>query len=94
MQRKVVVALVAGGTVGIGGGGALGAFLACTAGRAAARRFLDLFSDQYIDLSQLAPPTVRHSAQQASLSRASVTTSASDQSLPNVGAAPAAAPAP
>ena len=93
MQRTEGVALVAGATLGLGGG-VLGAFVACTLGQAMAHRVLEQFSDQYIDLSQLAPPTVRHSAQQASLSRASVTTSASDQSLPNVGAAPAAAPAP
>ena len=75
-------------------GGTLGAFLARTAGRAAVRRVLDLFGDQYIDLSQPAPPTARHSAQQASPSSASVTQPASDQPPPNVGVAVSRAPTP
>ena len=74
-----MVALVAGATVGIGGG-ALGAFLVCTAGQVVVHRFLHQFDDQYLDLRPPAPPTARHSAQQASLAGASVTQRASDQS--------------
>jgi hypothetical protein len=40
MQRTEGVALVAGATLGLGGG-ALGAFLACTLGQAVAHRLLD-----------------------------------------------------
>jgi hypothetical protein len=79
MQRTDIVALVAGATVGLGGGG-LGAFLVCTAGRAVVHRFLAQFDDQYLDLGQPARPTARHSAQQASLAGALVTQQASDQS--------------
>ena len=47
-ERTDTVALVAGATVGMGGG-ALGAFLACTAGRVVVDRFLDQFDDQFGD---------------------------------------------
>ena len=56
MQRKEMVALVAGASVGVGRG-ALGAFLACVAGRAVARSFLDQFGDHYIEPEQ--PPPQR-----------------------------------
>jgi hypothetical protein len=79
MQRTDKVALVAGATVGIAGG-TLGAFLVCTAGRAVAHRFLDQFDDQYLDLEHPAPPTVRHSPQQADLAGSSVTQLHRDQS--------------
>jgi hypothetical protein len=69
MQRTEMVALVAGTTVGLGGG-TLGAFLVCTI---VVHRFLDQFDDQYVDLGQPARPTARQSAQQASLGGASVT---------------------
>jgi hypothetical protein len=48
MQRTDTVALVAGATVGMGGG-ALGAFLAYTAGQVVVHRFLDQFDDQFDD---------------------------------------------
>ena len=80
MQRAEMVALVAGTTVGIGGG-ALGAFLVCTAGRVVVHHFLDQFDDQYLDLRQPAPATARHGAQQASLTGSSVSQRASDRSL-------------
>ena len=79
MQRTEMVALVAGATVGLGGGG-LGAFLVCTAGQIVVHRFVHQFDDQYLDLSQPARPTAQHSAQQASLAGSSVTQQASDQS--------------
>jgi hypothetical protein len=79
MNRTEMVALVAGATVGMGGG-ALGAFLVCTAGRVVVHSFLDQFDDQYLDLGHPALPTARHSAQQASLVGASDTQRASDQS--------------
>lgn len=83
MQRKEMVALVAGASVGVGGG-ALGAFLACMAGQALAHGFLNQFGDHYIDLEQPTPQRVRHSAQQASLGSAPVAPPAtSDLSLPN-----------
>jgi hypothetical protein len=56
MQRTEVVALVAGATVGIGGG-VLGGFLACTAGLVAMQRILDEY--QYLDLGPPAPPGAR-----------------------------------
>ena len=80
MHRTEMVALVAGTTVGIGGG-ALGAFLVCTAGRVVVHRFLDQFDDQYLDLEQPAPLTARHGTQQVSLAGALVTQRASDRSL-------------
>jgi hypothetical protein len=79
MQRTEMVALVAGTTVGIGGG-ALGAFLVCTAGRVVVHRVLDQFDDQYLDLMQPIPLTARQGAQQASLTGSSVTQRASDRS--------------
>jgi hypothetical protein len=79
MHRTEMVALVAGTTVGIGGG-ALGAFLVCTAGRVVVYRFLDQFDGQYPDLEQPAPLTARHGAQQASLAGSSVTQLHRDQS--------------
>jgi hypothetical protein len=79
MHRTDMVALVAGATVGMGGG-ALGAFLVCTAGQIVVHRFLNQFDDQYLDLRQSALPTARHSAQPASLGGASGTQRASDQS--------------
>ena len=79
MHRTEMVALVAGATVGMGGG-ALGAFLVCTAGQIVVQRFLNQFDDQYLDLRPPAPATARHSPQQASLAGASVTQRASDQS--------------
>jgi hypothetical protein len=79
MHRTEMVALVAGATVGMGGG-ALGAFLVCTAGQIVVHRFLNQFDDQYLDLRQPALPMARHSAQQASLAGASVTQRTSDQS--------------
>jgi hypothetical protein len=72
MQRRDIVALVAGATVGMGGG-TLGAFLVCTAGRAVARRFLDQLDDQYLDFGKPILATERHGAQQASLGGAPVT---------------------
>jgi hypothetical protein len=65
MHRTEMVALAAGTTVGMAGG-ALGAFLVCTAVQLVVHRFLDPFHDQYLDFSPPAPPTARHSAQQAS----------------------------
>jgi hypothetical protein len=79
LQRTDIVALVAGATVGLGGG-TLGAFLVCTAGQVVVHRFLAQFDDQYLDLGQLARPTARHSAQPASRTGASVTQRSSDQS--------------
>jgi hypothetical protein len=79
MQRTEIVALVAGTTVGIGGG-ALGAFLVCTAGRVVVHRFLDPFDDQYLDLRPPTLLTARHGAQQASRTGSSVSQRASDQS--------------
>jgi len=54
MQRTEAVALVAGATVGLGGG-MLGAVVACTLGQAMAYRVLEQFGDQYIDLE---PPAL------------------------------------
>ena len=83
MQRAEMVALVAGTTVGIGGG-ALGAFLVCTAGRVVVHRvldqFLDQFDDQYLDLGPPTPLTARHGTQQVSLAGALVTQRHRDQS--------------
>jgi hypothetical protein len=72
MQRTEMVALVAGTTVGIGGG-ALGAFLVCTAGRVVVHHFLDQFDDEYLDLRPPTLLTARHGAQQTSVAGASVT---------------------
>ena len=55
MQRTEGVALVAGATLGLGGG-MLGAFVACTLGEAMAYRVLEQFSDPYIDLG---PPALQ-----------------------------------
>src|SRR5258706_12346111 len=54
MQRTEGVALVAGATLGLGGG-MLGAFVACTLGQAVAYHVLEQFGDQYIDLG---PPAL------------------------------------
>jgi hypothetical protein len=51
MHRNEMMALVAGASVGVGGG-MLGAFLAWTASGALVHRVLDPFGDQYIELSQ------------------------------------------
>ena len=71
-QRTDTVALVAGATVGMGGG-ALGEFLVCMAGRVVVHRILDPFDDQYRDFRPPAPRTARHGGQSASLGDASVT---------------------
>jgi hypothetical protein len=78
MQRTEMVALVAGATVGLGGGG-LGAFLVCRAGQRVVHRFMNQIDDQYLDLRQPDRPTVRHNTQQASLAGSLVTQPASDQ---------------
>ena len=77
MQRTEGVALVAGATLGLGGG-MLGAFVACTLGQAVAYRVLEQFSDQYIDLG---PPA---------LLAARPAGPASDQDLPHLPPATAA----
>jgi hypothetical protein len=74
MQRIEGVALVAGATLGLGGG-MLGAFVACTLGQAVAYRVLEQFSDQYIDLG---PPALLAARP------------ASDQDLPHLPPATAA----
>jgi hypothetical protein len=71
MQRTEGVALVAGATLGLGGG-MLGAFVACTLGQAVAYRVLEQLSDQYIDLGPPALPAARPAGQ------------ASEQDLPHV----------
>jgi len=58
MQRTEGIALVAGATLGLGGG-VLGAFVACTLGQVMAHRVLEQFSDQYIDLGPPALPAAR-----------------------------------
>ena len=58
MQRTEGVALVAGATLGLGGG-ILGAFVACTLGQAVAYRVLEQVSGQYIDLGPPALPAAR-----------------------------------
>jgi hypothetical protein len=58
MQRTEAVALVAGATLGLGGG-MLGALVACTLGQAMAYRVLEQVSDQYIDLGPPALPAAR-----------------------------------
>ena len=58
MQRIEGVALVAGATLGLGGG-ILGAFVACTLGQAVAYRVLEQVSGQYIDLGPPALPAAR-----------------------------------
>jgi hypothetical protein len=75
----MIVALVTGATVGLGGG-ALGAFLVCTAGQVVVHRFRAQVDDQYLDLGQPALPTARQSAQPASRTGSSVTQQHSDQS--------------
>ena len=77
MQRTEAVALVAGATVGLGGG-MLGAFLACTLGQAVVYRVLEQFSDQYFDLGPPAGRAVRPAGP------------ASDQDLPHLPPATAA----
>jgi hypothetical protein len=53
MQRREMIALVAGVSAGLGGG-TLSAFLACTACRAVAQRVHE--QSGYIDLGGLPPP--------------------------------------
>jgi hypothetical protein len=90
MQRNDMVALVAGASVGVGGG-APGAFQTWTVGRAAAHHFLDQLGDHDIELRQPPPSTARHGAQQASPGGVSVTQLASNEPLPKAGEAPTAA---
>jgi hypothetical protein len=78
MQRIEGVALVAGATLGLGGG-VLGAFVACTLGQAVAYRVLEQVCDPYIDLG----PPARRAARPAE--------PASDQDLPHLPPATAAA---
>ena len=77
MQRTEGVALVAGATLGLGGG-MLGAFVACTLGQAVAYRVLEQFSDQYIDLGPPALPAARPAGP------AGPAEPASEQDLPHV----------
>ena len=63
MQRTEAVALVAGATLGLGGG-VLGAVVACTLGQAVAYRVLEQFSDQCIDLGPPALPATRPASEQ------------------------------
>jgi hypothetical protein len=93
MRRNEVVALVAGASIGMGGG-ALGAFVAWTAGGVAARRFLDQFGDQDIELRLPVPPGAQYGAEQASQDSAPVTQPPSDQSWPNPKEAVTSAHAP
>jgi hypothetical protein len=79
MHRTDMVALVEGMTVGIGGG-TLGAFLICTAGRVVVHRFLDQFNDQYLNFRPPTPPTARHGVQQASQTGSSLLQRASNRS--------------
>jgi hypothetical protein len=72
MQRTELIALVAGMSVGLGGG-TLGAFLACTACRAVARDVQEQYG--YIDLGPPAPPPAAPVAQP-------VAPAAGDQNLP------------
>ena len=74
MQRTEGIALVAGATLGLGGG-MLGAFVACTLGQAVAYRALEQFSGQYIDLGPPALPAARP---------AGPAEPASEQDLPHV----------
>ncbi|HEV2456974.1 MAG TPA: hypothetical protein VGS80_01315 [Ktedonobacterales bacterium] len=82
MQRNEMIALVAGASVGVGGG-MLGAFLAWTAGGAVARCVLDPLGDQYIELSPPTLPAARHGAPQASRNSTSMASPAGVPSLPN-----------
>jgi hypothetical protein len=82
MQRSDMIALVAGASVGVGGG-VLGALLAWTAGEAVARRVLDPLGDQYIELRQPALPAVQHAAPQASRNRTSMASPAGRPPPPN-----------
>jgi hypothetical protein len=82
MQRNELVALAAGASVGVGGG-ALGAFLAWIAGGAVARRVLDPFGDQYIELRQPQLPAARHGAPQPTWISTSEQSPAGVPSLPN-----------
>jgi NAD(P)-dependent dehydrogenase (short-subunit alcohol dehydrogenase family) len=78
MQRTEMVALVTGAAVGLGGGG-VGAFLVCTAGRVVVHHFLDQLDDQYVEFRQPAQPTARRGAHLASLAGALVMQPAGDQ---------------
>jgi len=84
MQRKQMVALVAGVSVGVGGG-VLGAFLAWEAIGAAGRRLLDQFGDQDDQVIELEQPTLsatQHSTRQMSSGSVPVMLLDSDPSLP------------
>jgi len=93
MHQKELAALVAGASVGVGGG-ALGAFLVCTAGRVVARGVLDQFGEHYIALEEQSLLRTQHGAQQASADSApGAPPAASDLSLPLAGADASVAPA-
>ena len=79
MQRTEIGALLAGTTLGMGGG-ALGAFFVCMAGRALAHRLFDESDSLYIELRQAASQA-RHYAQQPSPGCALTVQPGSDQSL-------------
>jgi len=63
MQRTEGVALIAGATVGLGGG-ALAAFVACMLGQAVAYRVLEQVSDEYLDLGPPALPAAQPASEQ------------------------------
>ncbi len=92
MRRNDLVALVAGASVGVVGGG-LAAGLACTVGGAVLYRLLDQlgFDDQYFELSQPLMLTARQRSPQTSLRSAYQLPPASalplSTSVPNAGAA-------
>jgi hypothetical protein len=93
MQRKQMIALVAGVSVGVGGG-VLGAFLVWAAAGAVALRLLDQLDDHDIELPQPVLPVAQHAAQQTSLGSVPVTPLASDPSLLNPQEAVTSARAP
>jgi hypothetical protein len=93
MQRNEVVALVAGASIGMGGG-PLGAFVAWAACGAAARHFLDRLGDQDIELRQPAAPGVQYGAEQVNAGSAPVTQPASDRAVRNPAEAVTSAQAP
>src|SRR5262249_36304389 len=79
MQRRDLVTFVAGVTVGMGGG-TLGAFLACAAGRVLAYRYRDHYG--YVDLGQPGSPVALPRVPQATQRSAPGTPPAHDQDLP------------
>jgi hypothetical protein len=105
MQRKDLVALVAGASVGVAGG-ALGAILASTVGGKPLYRLVDQlgWGDQYIELRPPAGPSALCDTQTASSGSASLTQPASGpppplpppvpMSLPHVKEAVTASQAP